>query len=179
MNRIERIFITVVAIYAIGTAADTIAQSFERIPYSAPPHWTVTTYRSSDSGAFLRCSAERHYDDGNTLTVARNAEGKFVLGFTSAAWSFEDSVMPEVSMQVDTYQPVSMTGRARVLPSGPILFVDIDPSTTIIDELSKGSRVIVSSGETSLTLDLLGSAAAIASTDQCQRDGTTTAQKAE
>lgn len=176
MSRIRRIFITVVAVYAIGTAADTIAQSFERIPYSAPQDWSVTTYRSSDSGAFLRCSAERHYADGNTLTVAKNAEGKFVLGFTSAAWTFEDSAMPEVSTQVDTYQPMSTTGRARILPLGPMLFVDVDPSTTIIDELSKGSRVIVSSGETSLTLDLVGSAAAIASTNQCQRDGTTTAQ---
>ena len=179
MNRIERIFILVVAVNAIGTPADAIAQSFERIPYSAPPDWTVTTYRSSDSGAFLRCSAERHYDDGNTLTVAKNAAGKFVLGFTSDAWEFEDRATPGVNLQVDAGQSYSMPGRVRLLPSGPMLFVDIDPATTIIDELSKGGRVHVSSGGNSLTLNLRGSAAAMASANQCQRDGTTTGQEAE
>lgn len=179
MNRSECRVITPIAVFAIGMSHDAIAQSFERIPYSAPPDWTVTTYRSKNSGAFLRCSAERHYDNGDTLTVASNAEGGFVLGVTSDAWEFEDRATPVVSIQVDANQPRSTTGRGRVFPFGPMLFIDVDPAANIIDELSKGSRAVVSSGETSLTLNLHGSAAAIASTRQCQRDGTNTEEEAE
>jgi hypothetical protein len=171
MNRIELSVITVIAVCAIGSATAAIAQSFERIPYSAPPDWTVTTYRSKETGAFLRCSAERHYDDGNALTVARTAEGKSVLGFTSSAWAFDDRETTEVRLQVDANMPMSTTGRGRLLPSGPMLFVDVDPASGVMAELSNGSLLLVTSGETTLRLSLRGSAAAIAGVNQCRIDG--------
>jgi hypothetical protein len=179
MNRFHHTLTAVVGILAIAMATDAIAQSFERIPYSAPTDWTVTTYKSRDTGAFLRCSAERHYDNGETLTIAKNAAGMFVLGFTSDKWEFEDRATTEVEIQVDTGQAISLAGRGRLLPSGPMLFVDADPTTSIIDDLSKGNRLAVGSGETSLTLNLVGSSAAIAGVNQCHLDGTNHEQRAE
>jgi hypothetical protein len=169
---VVRVGCCVITFCAIGLTGGAFAQSFERIPYSAPADWTVTTYRSKDSGAFLRCSAERHYEDGTTLTVARNAEGNFVLGFTSGSWTFEDQETTGVRVQVDANEVLSTTGRGRRLPTGPMLFVDVDAGTTAIDELSKGNQLRVTTGGTTLTMSLHGSAAAIASVIQCQSDGT-------
>jgi len=172
MDRIKQRFIMFFAFCAINWPGGALAQSFERIPYSAPQDWTVTTYRSIDSGAFLRCSAERHYENGETLTVARNAAGKFVLGFTSGSWTFEDQDATEVSVQVDDNEALSTSGRGRRLPTGPMLFVDVDPESTVIDELSAGNQLRVTSGNTTLTMSLRGAAAAVAGVIQCQSDGT-------
>jgi len=143
------------------------AQAPARTPYSAPGDWTVTTYRAGDTGAFLRCSAERHYDDGQTLTIAINGAGKFVLGFTSDQWTYEDRSTHPVSIRVDSGDEASMPGRIRILPVGPIVFVDIDSNSSIIAEISAGNVLHVSSAETSLEMNLAGSAAAIADTNQC------------
>jgi len=145
------------------------AQAPARTPYSAPGDWTVTTYRAGDTGAFLRCSAERHYE-AQALTVAKNAAGKFVLGFTSNEWTFEDRSIHPISVRVDSGDEVALSGRVRILPSGPIVFVDIEEDSGVIASLSAGNALHVSSGETSLVMNLAGSAAAIASTNQCHID---------
>jgi hypothetical protein len=145
------------------------AQAPARTPYSTPGNWTVTIYRAGDTGAFLRCSAERHYAD-QALTIAKNAAGKFVLGFTSKEWAFEDRSTHPISVRVDSLEEVTLSGRVRILPSGPIVFVDIDMDSTIIAEISAGNALYVSSGETALVMDLAGSAAAIAGTNQCHQD---------
>ena len=145
------------------------AQAPARTPYAAPGDWTVTTYRAGDSGAFLRCSAERHYE-AQALTVARNAAGKFVLGFTSNEWTFEDRSTHPISIRVDSGEEVTLSGRVRLLPSGPIVFVDVDMGSSVIAEISAGNTLHISSAETSLTMDLAGSRTAIASTNQCHVD---------
>jgi hypothetical protein len=145
------------------------AQAPARTPYAAPGDWTVTTYRAGDTGAFLRCSAERHYE-AQALTVAKNAAGKFVLGFTSNEWTFEDRSTHPISVRIDSGEEVMLSGRVRLLPSGPIVFVDIEMDSAVIAEISAGSSLQVISGETSLVMDLAGSAAAIASTNQCHVD---------
>jgi hypothetical protein len=145
------------------------AQAPARTPYAAPGDWTVTTYRAGDTGAFLRCSAERHYE-AQALTVAKNAAGKFVLGFTSKEWTFEDRSTHPISVRVDSGAEVMLSGRVRLLPSGPIVFVDIEMDSAVIAEISAGNSLQVSSEETSLAMDLAGSAAAIASTNQCHVD---------
>ena len=148
------------------------AQAPARTPYSTPPGWSVSTYRSAASGAFLRCSAERHYDHGLTLTVAINSAGKFVLGFTSAEWAYEDRSTHPVSIRVDSGEEMSVPGRVRVLPVfGPIVFVDLEMDSAIVPALSAGNVLYVNSAETSLEFDLSGSAAAISDAARCHRDG--------
>jgi len=147
------------------------AQAPARTPYSAPGDWTVTTYRAGDTGAFLRCSAERHYE-AQALTVAKNAAGKFVLGFTSNEWTFEDRSTHPITVRVDSGDEVALSGRVRILPSGPIVFVDIEEGSGVIAKLSAGYSLHINAGEVSLTMDLAGSAAAIASTNQCHIDAT-------
>ncbi len=163
----------IVAVAAILSLSSN-AQAPERTPYSTPPGWSVSTYRSAASGAFLRCSAERHYDHGLTLTVAINSAGKFVLGFTSAEWTYEDRSTHPVSIRVDSSEEMSVPGRVRVLPVfGPIVFVDLDMDmdSAIVPALSAGSVLYVNSAETSLEFDLSGSAAAISDAARCHRDG--------
>jgi hypothetical protein len=132
----------------------------------------VTTYRAGDSGEFLRCSAERHFDDGQTLTIAINGTGNLVLGFTSDKWIYEDRSTHPVSVRVDSGEETPLSGRVRILPVGPIVFVDLDPDSTVIAELSAGDTLYVSSSETNMVMDLTGSAAAIAGTNQCYADAT-------
>ena len=148
------------------------AQAPARTPYSALPNWSVTTYRAGDTNAFLRCSAERHYDDGLTLTIAKNAAGKFVLGFTSPEWTYEDRSSHSVSVRIDSGEETSLQGRVRLLPSGPIVFVDIAADSTIVGSIAAGEVLHVNSDETSLSFELSGSAAAVSSTNECHRDGT-------
>lgn len=145
------------------------AQAPARTPYSAPGNWTVTTYRAGDTGAFLRCSAERHYE-AQTLTVAKNAAGMFVLGFTSNEWTFEDRSTHSVSIRVDSGDAASMPGRVRILPVGPIVFVDLEMDSSVITKISAGSILQVTSADTVLNFNLAGSAAAILSTNQCHLD---------
>ena len=145
------------------------SQAPARTPYSASGEWTVTTYRAGDTGAFLRCSAERHYA-AQTLTIAKNAAGMFVLGFTSDEWTFEDRSTHQVSIRVDSGDAVSMPGRVRILSVGPIVFVDLELESTVVAEIVAGNALYVSSAETALAMDLTGSAVAIASTNQCHRD---------
>lgn len=147
------------------------AQDIERTPYWAPANWTVTTYRSAESKAFLRCSAERHYDNGLALTVAKNNAGNIVLGFTSSNWTYDDRSTHDVSIQIDSGEQMSFPGRARVLPSGPIVFVDLEHTNPIVAVISSGRSLHVSSPETTLEFELTGSAAAVASMDQCHLDG--------
>jgi len=161
------VIVTVAALLCIPANA----QAPERTPYSAPPDWTVTTYRAADTKVFLRCSAERHYDDGLTLTIAKTNAGKFVLGFTSSDWTYEDRSTQPVSIQIDSGEETSLSGRVRLLPSGPIVFVDIEADSTVISAISAGNVLFVNSGETSLDFDLSGSAVAVSSTEQCHRDG--------
>jgi len=147
------------------------AQPPERTPYSAPPNWTVTTYRAADTQAFLRCSAERHYDGGLALTVAKNNMGTFVLGFTSSDWAYEDRSTHPVVIKIDSNEEISFSGRVRRLGSGPIVFVDLEPTSSVIPAISAGRVLQVSSAETSVEFQLTGSAAAVASLEQCHRDG--------
>ncbi len=156
---------------AVLLSASSNAQGIQRTPYWAPADWTVTTYRAAESNEFLRCSAERHYDDGLALTVAKNSAGNIVLGFTSPKWTYEDRSTHDVVVRIDSGVQMSFPGRARVLPSGPIVFVDLEPTGTIVPFISTGRSLRVSSGETALEFDLTGSAAAVASVDQCHRDG--------
>jgi len=146
------------------------AQAPARTPYSAPGNWTVTTYRAGDSGAFLRCSAERHYGGGFALTIARNAAGKFVLGFTSDDWTYEDRSTHPVSVRIDSGEETLLPGRVRLLPSGPIVFVDIETDSSVITEISAGNILHVHSAETALEFELAGSAAAVESTNRCYQD---------
>jgi hypothetical protein len=163
-------FAIVASFTLLGVAGN--AQAPQRSPYSAPAGWTVSTYRAPETMAFLRCSAERHYDDGLTLTVAKNNAGNLVLGFTSAAWTYEDRSTHAVSVRIDSANATSLPGRVRLLPVGPIVFVDLAPGSAIIPALSSGMTLYVRSAETALEFGLTGSAAAIASMQQCHRDGT-------
>ena len=147
------------------------AQAPERTPYSAPLDWTVTTYRAAGTKAFLRCSAERHYDNGLALTVAKNNTGMFVLGFTSSEWAYEDGSTHVISIRIDSGDEMALPGRVRLLPSGPIVFVDLEPTSSVVPAISAGMVLHVSSTETALEFGLAGSAAAISSVDQCHRDG--------
>jgi hypothetical protein len=153
-------------------SASGIAQNVERIPYWAPQNWTVTTYRSEDSKEFLRCSAERHYDNGTALTVAKNNAGNIVLGFTSSNWTYEDRSTHDISIRIDSGEQMSFPGRVRVLPSGPIVFVDLEYTNPVVPTLSTGRMLNVSSPETTLEFELTGSASAVASVDQCHLEGT-------
>ncbi len=144
-------------------------QSLERTRYSTLVDWTVTTYRS-DAQAFLRCSAERHYDNGLALTVSRNTSG-YVLGFTSSDWPYEDRSTHSVSVGVDSGASQAFAGRVRLLTSGPIVFVDLEADSPIIPAIAKGRMLQVESPETNLDFDLTGSAAAVSSLLSCHRDG--------
>ena len=159
----------VIVLSATMLSISSNAQAPARTPYSTPGDWSVTTYRAGDTGAFLRCSAERHYAE-QALTVAKNAAGKFVPGFTSEEWTFEDRSTHPISVRVDSGEEGTLSGRVRLLPSGPIVFVDIDMGSSIIAEISAGHSLHISSGETALVMDLAGSAAAVASTNQCHQD---------
>ena len=152
-------------------AAPGNTQAPERTPYSAPAGWTVTTYRAANSRAFLRCSAERHYDDGSALTIAKNNAANIVLGFTSTEWPFEDGSTQTVLLRIDSGEERRLPGRVRILPSGPIVFVDLVSTSAMVPAIRKGTTLQVSSGGTTLTFGLTGSAAAIASVDRCHRDG--------
>ena len=153
-------------------AVPSNAQAPARTPYSAPPGWSVTTYRAAETQAFLRCSAERHYNDGMTLTIAKTNTGKFVLGFTSPAWTYEDRSTHVVSIRVDSGEEMSLPGRVRLLPSGPIVFVDMEADSSVIPAISAGKVLYVNSAETALEFALTGSAVAVSNTAQCHRDGT-------
>ena len=146
------------------------AQAPARTPYSAPGNWTVTTYRAGDTGVFLRCSAERHYEDGQTLTIAINGAGNFVLGFTSDKWTYADRSTHPVSIRVDSSGEVPLSGRVRILPVGPIVFVDLEMDSSVITEISAGRILQVTSADTVLNFNLAGSAAAISSANQCHLD---------
>jgi hypothetical protein len=161
-----------VLLITISLCVPSYAQAPERTPYSAPDNWTVTTYRASGTKAFLRCSAERHYGDGLTLTIAKNVAGKFVLGFTSSDWKYEDRSTPTVSIQIDAGESVSLPGRVRLLPTGPIVFVDIEENSSIVTSMSLGSALHVRTAETSLEFSLAGAEAAVSGVNQCQSDGT-------
>lgn len=160
------------AVTAMAISAAAWPQGFERTPFAAPDDWTVTTYRAADTKSFLRCSAERHYDDGPALTVARTADGKYVLGVTSALWQFEDRSTHEFEVTVDAGDANMVTGRVRLLPSGPMIFVDVDLGSSLIAEISAGNTLTVSSGEVSIDMNLKGSAAALSSLEACQVAGT-------
>ncbi len=147
------------------------AQAPDRTRYSDLPDWTVTTYRAADTGAFLRCSAERHYEGNLTLTVAKNSAGKYVLGFTSSAWPYEDRSTHSVSVQIDTNEETSMPGRVRLIPPGPIVFVDLEDDRSFVVAISDGAVLQVSSGDTVLKFSLTGSAAALATLEFCHQDG--------
>ena len=163
----RRLFVVMTAMLSASGAA----QNFERTPYWAPENWTVTTYRAGDSREFLRCSAERHYGDGLALTIAKASAGNIVLGFTSPRWPYEDRSIHDIELRIDTGERMSFSGRVRVLPSGPIVFVDLEPTSHVIPAISTGRQLNVSSPEIALAIDLTGSAAAVASVDQCHRDG--------
>ena len=64
-----------------------------------------------------------------------------------------------------------MPGRVRLIPPGPIVFVDIEEGSSVIAAISAGATLNVSSGETILEFRLAGSAVAIASLDLCHQDG--------
>lgn len=147
------------------------AQAPDRTPYADLPDWTVTTYRAAETKAFQRCSAERHYEDGLTLTIAKNAAGKYVLGFTSSAWPYEDRSTHSISIKIDSGEELSMPGRVRLLPVGPIVFLDLDDNSSVISSLSAGANLHVRSDLTVLKFDLTGSAAAVSNLESCHRDG--------
>ena len=152
------------------TGHGALAQSFDRTPYTKFDGWLINTYRAADSGEFLRCSAERHLEDAPTLTIARTAASKFVLGVTSAEWTFDDRSTPATTLQVDENTSTSLAGRVRILPNGPMLFIDVEAGSSLMDELAAGNTLTVSAGETQLQIPLAGSAAAIATTIQCHQD---------
>lgn len=157
-------------ILAAVVSALSYAQAPVRTSYSAPGDWTVTTYRAGDTGAFLRCSAERHYEDGQTLTIAINSAGKYVLGFTSDKWTYEDRSTHPVSIRVDSNREQTMPGRVRILPVGPMVFLDLDTNSTVIAQMSAGNSLHVNSADTSFSMSLAGSAATVASARQCYLD---------
>jgi hypothetical protein len=163
----------VLASVAIMYGSPGSAQAPDRVRYAELPDWTVTTYRAAESKALLRCSAERHYDNGLTLTVAKNAAGKYVLGFTSSEWPYEDRSTHPVSMRIDSGDETLLPGRARLLPTGPIVFVDVQNHRIVIPAISAGNRLHVSSGKIDLEFGLAGSAAALVSLDLCHRDAST------
>ena len=163
--------LTVFGVLTAFLSSIASAQAPERTRYSDLPDWTVTTYRTAETEAFLRCSAERDYEGNLTLTVAKNSAGKYVLGFTSSAWPYEDRSTHSVSVRIDTNEEISMPGRVRLIPPGPIVFVDLEEGSSVIAAISAGAILNVSSGETALEFRLAGSEAALASLELCHRDG--------
>ena len=142
------------------------AQRFERTPYDTLPGWDINVYRAGDTQAFLRCSAEKRYGAQSALTVARSRAG-YVLGFTSTRWPFDDGSSHESTLQVDDGELVLATMRARLLPSGPIGFVDVEPGHPLLSQLTRGRSLAVQAVEVAIAFDLDGADGAVAAIDRC------------
>ena len=166
MIRIAAQLLLLTAVIVQSNAAD--AQNINRTIFKEWPGWTITTYRTADTQAFLRCSAEKHYANGTALTIARTAP-RYVLGFTSAAWPYEDRTTPPISVHIDSGEQVSATGRVRLLGSGPMLFMDLELGNPVISAIPDGKILHVHSEQTSIDFDLIGSKPVIAGLEECRK----------
>jgi hypothetical protein len=167
---IKLIINTLVLLYLVNIPL-AHAQNFERTPFTEVSGWTITTYRAKDTGEFLRCSAEMHYANKTALTIARTASS-YTLAYTSTEWPFEDNSMPMVSAHVDAYDILSVQGRVRLLNSGPIVFMSVEPGSAILAGIAKGRVLHVHADKTSIDFDLTGSSKATSAVEECWQAGT-------
>ena len=169
-NALRVLLVATVSLLAVIIIPTGHAQNIDRVLFKETPGWTITTYRAKDSKEFLRCSAERHYDNGTALTIARTVP-RYTLAFTSTSWPFEDKSMHLVSAHVDASEILSVEGRVRLLNSGPIIFMSVESGDAIIPKLSKGKMLHVHAEQTSVDFDLTGSADVMMGLDECWRAG--------
>jgi hypothetical protein len=86
-------------------------------------------------------------------------------------WAFEDRSAHDFEVTVDAGDTLTLPGRVRVLPSGPMIFIDVEEGSNLIAKLSSGNTLAVRSGDVVIDMNLAGSAAALASLDACQKAG--------
>jgi hypothetical protein len=151
---------------ALAGAVGADAQPFARTEYEAFPGWVINIYRSGETQAFLRCSAEERYGEQSALTIARSQAG-YVVGFTSSRWTFEDGARHPATLRVDAGDPVTTSMRGRLLPSGPRGFTDFQPGDSVLTELPAGRRLAVRAVDVTLEYALEGVERAMASVERC------------
>jgi predicted methyltransferase len=144
-----------------------------RTDYFTANGWTLMKYNSGDTNEFLRCSAERIYEDNSSLTIARRAGvgDLYTLVFISAKWPYAGGSKPTVSLHIDSGQQFSYQGSMIPGTKTPMFLMRLDDdSRAVLPALAAGRTLHVRSGSTEIDYDLGGSRSLIDQVKKCHAE---------
>ena len=125
--------------------------------------WEGTAYFRDDNGAISVCSARTQYENGFSLSIALQPEGKLALliirpeGFTNS--------LVQYTLYADS--KLLHAGPGTSESNGQLLRIDIPNSEDTVQSLQRGTTLRVSSSFGDTIFSLKGSADAIAELRRC------------
>lgn len=130
--------------------------------------WNVVSIVDEETGAFSYCSVENRFDNGLSLAIARNPQGRTNIAVGFGAPRLETGARYELQVRIDDRIDRDITGFAA---EPGVLVVPLGEDEAIYRALGGGARLFIKGPNDAVAFSLVDSADALRVLAECVAEG--------
>lgn len=129
--------------------------------------WSLSSFREASSGQFSHCAASASYQSGVTLLYSVNNRFEWNMGFASDKWNLQPNTRIPIAFAIDGLPARNVVGTAL---NNRHVVVPLPDDTQLFQQMRLGNRMVVSGGGETVSFQLTGTSAVLATLLRCVND---------